>query len=295
MSEKVVFEIAGVLTDPHFQRMRHMALELRDQVPSVSVLIRAMVEADYASYLTTRGLARQFPKHPKASPIAFIPVGDSNENNEDSTYVGDTDAFLDLCAQKYGVADTLSGRDCLQKATEAWDNYRSHSRNLFCFLKFATDGQVYHDRVIVELYQDVCPKACENFATLCRPETQNGYAGLPIHRIVPGGWIQGGDVETGGRGDGARGSVLHEDGVFEDEAFSISHDKAGILSMANDGPHTNGAQFFITLAPLPWLDKTKVAFGRVVSGMKTIEAIAKLKTVYERPAVTCSIAACGQL
>ncbi|RHZ09205.1 hypothetical protein DYB37_007364 [Aphanomyces astaci] len=275
MSDKVVYEVAGVLTDPNFQRMRHLALDLRDQVSSVSIILRSMVEADFGPYLTSRGLARRFPKHLKTSPIAFVPVSDDESSNNAGgdgvgTYIGDTEAFLDLCAQKYGVADRLTGRDCLQKATEAWDNYRTHSRNLFCFLKFATDGQVYHDRVILELFDDVCPKACENFAALCRPETQSGYAGLPIHRIVPDGWIQGGDVATGGRGDGVGGSMLHEDGVFEDEAFSVSHDKPGILV---------------------WF----MAFGRVVSGMKTIHAIGKLPTMFERPTLTCSIAACGQL
>ncbi|RHY29174.1 hypothetical protein DYB32_005372 [Aphanomyces invadans] len=234
-SDKVVYEVAGVLTDPNFQRMRHLALDLRDHESSVSILMRSMVEADFGPYLTSRGLTRQFPNHPKSAPIAFMHDTSANNNDDGdgegtmNTYIGDADAFVEFCAQKYGIADQLTHRDCLQHSTEAWDAYRAHSRNLFCFLKFATDGQVYHDRVIVELFDDVCPKACENFAALCRPETQHGYAGLPIHRIVPGGWIQGGDVVTGGRGDGVGGSALNEEGVFEDEAFSVSHDKAGIL------------------------------------------------------------------
>lgn len=63
--------------------------------------------------------------------------------------------------------------------------------------------------------------------------------------------------------------------------------------MANTGPHTNGSQFFITLAPQPWLDRKKVAFGRVVSGMHTIRLIGNLETLYDRPCVPCRIIASG--
>ncbi|KAG9399129.1 putative inactive peptidyl-prolyl cis-trans isomerase-like 6 [Aphanomyces cochlioides] len=257
MSGNVVVEVAGILTDPNFQRMRSMALQLREQVSSVTVIFHSMVEADYVPFLDKRGLLLQFPHHNTSAPIAFMPVADSNNDGGGDTYIGDTDAFLDLCAQKYQLEDTLTGREAIVKATEAWEEYRSRSRNIFCFFKFASDDQQFNDRVVIELFQDVCPLACENFATLCRSDTKNGYNGLPVHRIVPGGWIQSGDVESGGRGDGERGGIVHEDGLIEDEAFSISHDKPGIVSMANNGPHSNGAQFFITLAPLPWLDKSK--------------------------------------
>ncbi|CAK4629852.1 hypothetical protein LEN26_020218 [Aphanomyces euteiches] len=229
MSGNVVVEVAGILTDPNFQRMRSMALQLREQVSSVTVIFHSMVEADYVPFLDKRGLLLQFPHHNTSAPIAFMPVADSNNDGDGDTYIGDTDAFLDLCAQKYQLEDTLTGRDAIVKATEAWEEYRSRSRNVFCFFKFASDDQQFNDRVVIELFQDVCPLACENFATLCRSDTKNGYNGLPVHRIVPGGWIQSGDVECGGRGDGERGGIVHEDGLFEDEAFSFSHDKPGIV------------------------------------------------------------------
>ncbi|OQR81398.1 peptidyl-prolyl cis-trans isomerase, mitochondrial precursor [Thraustotheca clavata] len=290
----VVIEIAGVLTDPEFQRMRHMALELREFASGVSVLIRSLLEVEFEPFLRAEGLLLEFPMHSVSSPIAFVPPSPSDLSAScGNTYIGDTNAFIEFCAMKYGLADNLSEDECTQLANEAWKTYRERSMHTFTYMRFAVDGEPMtpkDERVIFELFNDACPKACENFAKLC----ENGYAGLPVHRIVPGGWIQSGDVERDGRGDGAGGCVVNSDGVFEDETFCISHDKAGILSMANNGPHTNGAQFFITLGALPWLDKNKVAFGRVISGMKIIQAIGRLKVVYDRPIVPCIIAEAGQ-
>lgn len=66
--------------------------------------------------------------------------------------------------------------------------------------------------------------------------------------------------------------------------------------MANTNePHSNGSQFFITLAPLNWLNKKKVAFGRVISGMDVVHQLAKVPTVCERPTSICEITACGEL
>ena len=97
------------------------------------------------------------------------------------------------------------------------------------------------------------------------------YNGTIFHRVIEGFMIQGGDPL--GQGTGGPGYN------FADEFDSaLRHDKAGILSMANAGPNTNGSQFFITLAPTPHLDDRHSVFGEIVEGMDVISAIGSTQT-----------------
>jgi peptidyl-prolyl cis-trans isomerase-like 1 len=133
-------------------------------------------------------------------------------------------------------------------------------------------------KVIVELYNDHAPKTCKNFATLAK---RGYYNNVIFHRIIPAFMIQGGDPTGTGRG----GASIYGE-KFEDEINpELKHTGAGILSMANSGPNTNGSQFFITLAPTPWLDGKHTIFGRVKSGMAVVRKLGLVKTGREdRPA-----------
>ncbi|ATZ53902.1 hypothetical protein BCIN_09g06610 [Botrytis cinerea B05.10] len=132
--------------------------------------------------------------------------------------------------------------------------------------------------ITLELYTSHAPKTCTNFETLIR---RGYYDGIIFHRIIPNFMLQTGDPTGTGRG----GSSIYGE-KFADELTpppgsnlpSLKHTGAGILSMANSGPNTNGSQFFITLAPTPWLDGKHTIFGRVTRGMGTVKRMGLVKT-----------------
>jgi len=127
-----------------------------------------------------------------------------------------------------------------------------------------------------ELYAKECPETVWNFINLAegRQETERAgkfYDGLFFHRVIKGFVIQGGcPLGSGTGGPGYK---------FKDEFdASLKHDRAGVLSMANAGPGTNGSQFFITLAPTPHLDNRHSVFGKVTKGLDVVEQIGATPT-----------------
>ena len=108
------------------------------------------------------------------------------------------------------------------------------------------------------LYKSVAPVTVASFVNLA---TRGFYDGLTFHRVVPNFMAQGGDPE----GDGTGGPGYQ----FEDE-IALRHNDAGLLSMANAGPDTNGSQFFITHLPTPHLNGAHTVFGKIVSGREVI-------------------------
>ncbi|EWM28429.1 peptidyl-prolyl cis-trans isomerase ppi1 [Nannochloropsis gaditana] len=123
----------------------------------------------------------------------------------------------------------------------------------------------------VELYYKHAPRTCHNFAELAR---SGYYNGTIFHRIIKDFMIQGGDPTGTGRG----GESIYG-GKFEDEITrDLKHTGAGVVSMANAGPNTNGSQFFLTLGPTPWLDGKHTIFGRISHGMPIVQKLGLVKT-----------------
>jgi peptidyl-prolyl cis-trans isomerase A (cyclophilin A) len=135
----------------------------------------------------------------------------------------------------------------------------------------------------VQLFDDLAPKTVANFTGLAEgtvewtdPRTSKKnkapyYNGTVFHRVIEGFMIQGGDPL--GQGTGGPGYKFADE--FHPKA---RHSKAGILSMANSGPNTNGGQFFITLAETSWLDNKHSVFGEVTSGMDVVKKIGSTQT-----------------
>ncbi|KAF0023594.1 hypothetical protein F2P81_024224 [Scophthalmus maximus] len=155
----------------------------------------------------------------------------------------------------------------------------------------------YHIGIKNNLFTDICPKTSKNFEDLCtgvQGLSQSGfplcYKGSLFHRVVPGGWVQGGDISPERKGNG--GESIYGP-TFEDESFAISHSKRGMLGMANKGPHRNGSQFYITLQPTMWMDRTYVAFGQMVEGVDVLKRLEEVPTCNDRPKYECKVTDCG--
>ena len=126
-----------------------------------------------------------------------------------------------------------------------------------------------------QLFFNLTPVTVANFISLAEGENKEVseqykgkkyYNGITFHRVIPDFMIQGGDPT--GTGSGSPGYNFKDE--FVDE---LKHDSAGILSMANAGPGTNGSQFFITHKETPWLDGAHTVFGNVVEGQDIVDKI----------------------
>merc|ERR1712093_699315 len=112
-------------------------------------------------------------------------------------------------------------------------------------------------RIKFHLFANTVPKTAENLRQFCTGEHKapngraQGYKGSKFHRVIKNFMAQGGDFLNS---DGTGSTSIYNNSAFADESFMHKHTSAGLLSMANSGPNTNGCQFFITCAPTPFLD-----------------------------------------
>eukprot|EP00929_Paragymnodinium_shiwhaense_P114837 TRINITY_DN83356_c0_g1_i1.p1 TRINITY_DN83356_c0_g1~~TRINITY_DN83356_c0_g1_i1.p1 ORF type:complete len:388 (+),score=78.48 TRINITY_DN83356_c0_g1_i1:95-1258(+) len=143
------------------------------------------------------------------------------------------------------------------------------------FLEVSIAGMV-QGRVVCELFSDITPQTAENFRKLCLGTEGFGTKGYPMHykgctfhRILPGYLVQSGDFT---RKDGTGGESIYGP-TFDDENFMLRHSRPGLLSMANQGPNTNGSQFFITTRANAALDGKHCVFGRVLDGMEVVKRV----------------------
>ena len=137
-------------------------------------------------------------------------------------------------------------------------------------IKFTTNKGVF----VAEMFEDKAPLTTKNFIELVE---KGFYDGIIFHCVIDGFMIQGGDpTGTGMGGPGYK--------IKDEFGEGLKHDDEGILSMANAGPNTGGSQFFITLAPTPWLNGHHAIFGKVVEGMDVVRLIGVVPTDFrDRP------------
>lgn len=133
-------------------------------------------------------------------------------------------------------------------------------------------------KFVIELYPNMAPKTVANFQRLVG---KNYYDGVSFHRVVKGFMIQGGDPDGDGRSNGDEKAI---EGEFSSNGFAqntLKHER-GVISMARTGdPDSASTQFFIMHADNDGLDGDYAAFGRVISGMETVDAIANVAVTWD--------------
>mmetsp|Transcript_10644 Transcript_10644/g.26921 ORF Transcript_10644/g.26921 Transcript_10644/m.26921 type:complete len:312 (+) Transcript_10644:75-1010(+) len=287
--------IAGRVDNEQFQLARSLGEALAAEHTNVSLQTIPMFATDWEEFVKAKS-AELGASHPVALPLVYYNT---------KYYLGGFDEFANWAEKVYKVATPDTADDLAEVSCQALWRFLKTTGRTFVYLdvmasrlegaseekleaKDSVDPET--ERVVIELFDDLCPKTCQNFLALCTADKQS-FAGSPFHRVVENGWVQGGDIVDGSGSN----SVGYYGEQFPDETFAVKHDSAGIVSMANDGrPHSNGSQFFIALAPLPWLDLKRVAFGRVVYGMDFVRTISKMPRKNERPLGVCKVYGCGE-
>ncbi|OAF70641.1 Cyclophilin-9 [Intoshia linei] len=172
-------------------------------------------------------------------------------------------------------------------------NNKYHRIKPRCYLEVSINDKI-EGQIIVELFDNIVPKTCQNFISLCTGENDKkmSYLNCPFHRVIKDFMIQTGDFENG---DGTGGQSIYGK-IFNDENLSLKHDRPYLFSMANCGKNTNGSQFFITTVPTTHLDGIHVVFGHVITGEDLIRKIENTSTDDDDvPCKKIVISDCGQL
>lgn len=223
-------------------------------------------------------------------------------------------AFVDATDSRYGFTSkdllSLGGSEVSRVAELIETDHEWSFKNTDCD-GIITKPPSCGNRIIVRLFWDVAPMACENFATLCgnghlwpgeqgkpkpAPMGECGkplsYRNVKVHRVVPGFVLQSGDISFG---NGSGGESIFGK-KFKDERLGLQlcHDRRGVLSMGNSGKNSNTSQFFITFGPCEkTCDGKHVIFGEVLSGFQILDEIEKLGTPGGEPSSSIFITDCG--
>lgn len=225
------------------------------------------------------------------SPIIFLQSAQDGKKK----IIGTLEQFQTYIVENYNYHDLRITETFVNETKLYLSNFLKSNGNRYVYIDFAIeDGQSTKlERVVLELYRNICPQTAENFYSIClgfmNDKKENvWYKGSTINRVSQYSFIQGGDLEI-------KGDKTVFGGEFNDENYNVLHDTPGIIGMVKKGGrnHTNECQFYITLAPLKSFDKNFVAFGSVIMGYNTIKIIGSCETDMQRPKKEIKIVDCG--
>lgn len=289
------YSVFGSVHDPDLYFCRHISERIQKVDSNVTLSFVGVLELEFQTKLDE--LKKQQPGDLFDYSFCHICM-------RDGKVVGSLMDLVDIAIKEYGIEDAeiantmLFGKEAIVKTSEALQlsGRPAAFLELFEASTNAREDEVY-GKLVIELFDDICPKACENFMKLCTGETgladgvNLNYQNCPFHRLVTDGWIQSGDIVDG---SGKNSKSVFGD-FFEDESFSVEFgaSRGGIVGYSNSGPHSNGSQFFITLGPCEWMNCTKVGFGRLVQGYDVLKKLNSAPSKNQRPSPKVYIGSCG--
>ena len=278
--------LAGKVNDAQYQRVRKAVEVLEKVAGNIKIEVLNLMPTDYEIFIQNlecpvNGPVKRIHKENLLSMEGAAP--------ESRVYKGGAFQFLSWAKELYGYDDSRTNTIFFKRLAVKQFKYAMQQTGHKFFRMEFESGEESLGYIIVELFTSLCPVTCSKFLQYVRGDLGKKYAGSCIHRIVPGGWVQGGDL-VDGKGDG----VIEEE-CFPDETFTVKHSIPGIIGLASVGPHSNNSQFYITLEKLSWLDGTRVAFGKVVEGMRVLKVLEKMETVNERPKDQVKIKSCSEI
>lgn len=274
--------VGGNLFNEKFHLCKHALESVKSWKEDFAYEAHAFLPSEYELYV-----ADELKKTGVVLRHAEGVVGFLRENGR-TTYLGGASEILQLLKTDYDFVPETATQQFQALAAAEFETYCRSKDRQFCEFWLSSNGSTL-GRLLIELYTDQCPKTVANFVTLVEGTGKQRYKDCPVHRVVKGGYIQTGDV-VDGTGAGNAGYT------FADESFAVKHEQPGVVGMANLGePHTNSTQFYITLAPLPWLDGKKVAFGKVLDGLDVLKLVEEADLMNERPYPDIVIHKCAML
>jgi cyclophilin family peptidyl-prolyl cis-trans isomerase len=206
--------------------------------------------------------------------------------------VGSLMDLVEVAIQEFGIEDaeianTMQFEREAKERSLALIKETGNSSVFLDVLQVQDQEDILLGKIVIELFENICPLACENFMQLCN----ESYHNCPIHRIVENGWLQSGDIVDG---TGANSRSASGDPI-PDESFSVefANKLGGIVGYSSSGPHSNGSQFFITLGSCEWMNCTRVGFGRVIQGYDVLKKLNNAPLKNQRPYPKIYIGDCG--
>ncbi|XP_015186630.1 PREDICTED: peptidyl-prolyl cis-trans isomerase-like 6 [Polistes dominula] len=287
-NDLIKIRVEGLITAVAFHKARLSAQKLSQHLSYKYAIpqIREMFQVDWYEYLQKMKVHIGGKMWILKRHVAVF-INDS--------FIGSDIDFFDYLNELYVFHMPKNIEYYETQAKEYHKKFIESTKRIYVYFTFTLDGLTMGSLLFM-LYSDLLPKTCKHFLNFCTGKYKNikgfkvsHYVSTSVHRIVKNGWIQLGDIQLDNIN--LKTTVIPK---IADESYCIPHDRRGILSMANNGKHSNESQIIVSLKPNPWMNYHYVAFGQLVDGIQTLQKIEDIPTYYESPIKEVIVSQCGE-